>query len=400
MTQLLFTAPSRVSSPHPSSSVSRVSMASPPSNSSLPLKKRKIEEGKTKTVLFVVGHGPYKVTLSLSRQNVFSFDEINEAVGRQGKPQIPYPGKGQFKIVASTTEQQVAVFRYDKTTGCSKLSGARNLLPVPVCRHRKIEMLMQTPTNIRVGSRFLYNGYDQQYTIDGKGDMLTRVVCFPAPKNFQCEISRLYQMIEGLKLALGQHYTVECWFGNFSRHCPFSGGGDLSIFKSRSPSAVVVDLHSNDGTEQTTSDIGRTNDGTDDGITPDDDTRDISLGTKVSPTKPGEYRCISIENKIANSLGSDVDQESITLQLQANMLLLSSTLLLNKVKEDPDKAGGINILSCYGLQIGLNCPLKILKLCVDFSKKELEYEELLNVSPTPVHHLYVDMALQHVVSCL
>ena len=148
-------------------------MASPPSNSSLPLKKQKIEEGKIeegkkKTVLFVVGHTPYKVILSLSRQNVFSFDEINEAVGRQRKPQIPDPGKGQFKIVASTTEQQVAVFRYDKTTGCSKLSGAHNLLPVPNCRHRKIKMLMQTHTNIRVGSRFLYNGYDQQYTIDDK----------------------------------------------------------------------------------------------------------------------------------------------------------------------------------------------------------------------------------------
>ena len=227
-------------------------MASPPSNSSLPLKKQKIEqgkieegkieegkieegkieegkieEGKKKTVLFVVGHTPYKVILSLSRQNVFSFDEINEAVGRQRKPQIPDPGKGQFKIVASTTEQQVAVFRYDKTTGCSKLSGAHNLLPVPNCRHRKIKMLMQTHTNIRVGSRFLYNGYDQQYTIDDKGDMFTRVECFPAPKNFQCEISRSLEMIEGLKLALGEHYTVEYWFGNFSRHCPFSGGGDL-----------------------------------------------------------------------------------------------------------------------------------------------------------------------------
>ena len=365
-------------------------MASPPSNSSLPLKKQKIEEGKKKTVLFVVGHTLYKVTLSLSRQNVFSFDEINEAVGRQRKPQIPDPGKGQFKIVASTTEQQVAVFRYDKTTGCSKLSGAHNLLPVPNCRHRKIKMLMQTHTNIRVGSRFLYNGYDQQYTIDDKGDMFTRVECFPAPKNFQCEISRSLEMIEGLKLALGEHYTVEYWFGNFSRHCPFSGGGDLSIFKSRSRSAVVVDLHSNDGTD----------DGTNDGITPDDDTRDISLSTKVSPTKPGEYRCVSIENKIASNLGSDVDQENITLQLQANMLLLSSTLLMNKIKECPNKAEGINILRCYGLQIGLNCPLKILKLSVDFSKKELEYEELLNIPTTALHHLYVDMALQHVVSCL
>ena len=352
-------------------------MASPPS------KKRKIEEGKIKTVLFVIGHSPYKVTLSLSPQNAFSFDEINEAVGRQGKPQIPYPGKGQFKMVASTTEQQVAVFRYDKTTGCGKLSGAHDLLPVPVCRHRKTEILIQTHTNIRVGSPFLYNGHDQQYTIDDKGDMLTRVVGFPAPKNFQCENSRSSQMIEGLKLALGQHYKVEFWSGNFSRHCPFSGGGDLSIFKSRSHSAVVVDLNFNDGTEQTTSDIGRTNAGTDDGITPDDDTRDISLGTKVSP-----------------NLGSAVDQESITLQLQANMLLLSSVLLLNEVTEDPDKAGGINILSCYGLQIGLNCPLKILKLRVDFSKKKLEYEVLLNVSPTAVHHMYVDMALQHVVSCL
>ena len=290
------------------------------------------------------------------RVGAFSFDEVNEAAGRERKPQIPDQGKGVFMIVTSTNELQVAVFRYDKTTGCSTPSDAHNLLPMPNCRHRMTEMLMREmlmrKTDIRVGCRFLYNGHDQQYTIDDKGDINinSHVECFPPPEPFQCEIIRSSQMIQGLKLALGEHYTVAHQGGNFSHHCRFSGGGDLSIFKSTCSAAVVV-LHPNDGT--------------DDGIPPDDDIRDISLNTKVSPTKP---------NTVSINLGSELDQETycrnVTLQLQADMFLLCSTLFINKIEECPDKAEGINILSCYRLQIGLNCPLKILKLSVDFSKKK------------------------------
>ena len=229
--------------------------------------------------------------------------------------------------------------------------------------------ILMGETDIRVGSKFLYNGHDQQYTTDDKGVHALRQ--FSPPDSFEQQENRSARMIRGLNLALGEHYTVQFEGCNYSRHCPFSGGGDISIFKSTC-SAAVVNLHPS-------------------GIPPDDDT---------TPTKPGEYKCVSIENKIAGHLGREVEQKNVTLQLQANMLLLSTTLLVNKIKECPNKAEGINILTCYGLQIGLDFPLKILKLTIDFSENTMEYKELLNVPPTALHHAYIDLALQYVVDCL
>ena len=92
---------------------------------------------REKTVLFVVGYTPYKVTLSLPPRTAYSLGEVNEAVGRQ----LPDPGKGQFTIVAST-KVQVGVFQYDKTTGCSKPGNTHyQLLHMPKCRHHTMKML-------------------------------------------------------------------------------------------------------------------------------------------------------------------------------------------------------------------------------------------------------------------
>ena len=234
---------------------------------------------REKTVLFAVGYIPYKVTLWLSPRTSYSVGDVNEAVGRQ----LPDQGKGIFMIVASTKELQVGVFRYDKTTGCSK--PGNKLLPRPKCRHRMMNMLMRKP-DIRVASRFLYNGYDHQYNIDDKGSIYALMECVPPSEPYHNEDVRSSQMIQDLKLTLSEHYTVDRQGGDFSRHCPFSGEGDLSIFKSTC-SAAVVNLHPNNE------------------IPPDDDICDT---TKVSPTKPGEYRCVSIENKVAGNLGREVEQ--------------------------------------------------------------------------------------------
>ena len=106
--------------------VACVSMASSPlspSNPPQPSKRRKIvghiaspSKKAKKVVLFVVGHTPYKVTLSLTPQYEYSLGEVNEAVDCQ----LPYPGKGQFTMIKSSPKVLVCVFQYDETTGCSK----------------------------------------------------------------------------------------------------------------------------------------------------------------------------------------------------------------------------------------------------------------------------------------
>ena len=64
-----------------------------------------------------------------------------------------------------------------------------------------------------------------QYTIDDKGgiNIDTSMECFPASEPvFLREDTRSAKMIEGLQLALSEHYTVEVQGGNLSHHCPFS----------------------------------------------------------------------------------------------------------------------------------------------------------------------------------
>ena len=44
--------------------------------------------------------------------------------------------------------------------------------------------------------------------------------------------------------------------------------------------------------------------------------------------------------------------EVVTLQLQANMMLLALCPLQKSTEENPDDAEYINLLTCYGLQLG------------------------------------------------
>ena len=78
-------------------------------------------------------------------------------------------------------------------------------------------------------------------------------------------------MMQGLQQALAmKDYTVSpCW--DTKHYSPFSGGGDISIFKKTSSAVAAIVLQ--------TSDMD----------TPSD-------AAVLSPPECGEYRCISIES--------------------------------------------------------------------------------------------------------
>ena len=166
-------------------------------------------------------------------------------------------------------------------------------------------------------------------------------------------------------------------------YCPFSGGGDISIFRRGSSSVSVVmteftDSDSEDALVVTPPHRGMQS--------------DRSEGQAIPP-KDREYRCVSVENKAIQC------EWEVTLQLQANMLVLCSGLLRQKLKECPSDAEKIIILCCYGLQLGLPYPLKVLKLTVDFESGEVKYEELLNASES-FFTLCILMCLFHLVNNL
>ena len=121
-----------------------------------------------------------------------------------------------------------------------------------------------------------------------------------------------------------------------------------------------------------------------------------SSASNTTPPKQGEYRCGLIKNKVTHT-----QQESdVYLQLQANMLLLCSCMLLMKLNANPCEADAINLLSCYGVTLGPAYPLKLVKLTVDFNSEGLLYEELFTLSPCTFYPVYVDMCILHVVESL
>ena len=153
-------------------------------------------------------------------------------------------------------------------------------------------------------------------------------------------------------------------------YCPFSGGGHISIFR-RGSSSVSVVMTDSDSEDVTPPHRGMQS--------------DRSEG-QATPPKDGEYRCVSVENKV-----TPVQCEwEVTLQLQANMLVLCSGLLRQKFKECPSDAEKINILCCYGLQLGLPYPLKVLKLTVDFEPGKVE---LLNASVSFFYPVHIDVSI-------
>ena len=336
------------------------------------------EEELKKTLLFIVGHQPYKETLMLPVCRFLTCREVDAAAAEQHEQLIPYEVDGEFESVVSLSSLRVAVFRFRNTTRCSNThSEAHRSLPPAGLQYCMIETVMKNVrVTIKVGSAFLYNGLQQPYTITDSviGMEPPRAPAVSRVRPSEPEIVRTAHMMQGLRQALAmKDYTVSpCW--DTRHYSPFSGGENISIFKKTSSAVAAIVLQTIPSDMDTPSDAD----------------------VLVSPPERGEYRCISIENKV-----SGADDQKITLQLQANMLLLCSTLLLKMLEEcSAEEAADINILTCYGLQNGLNCLLKVLKLSFDFTTGRQECVEIFSIPPSPYLHVYVDVALQYIISIL
>ena len=62
---------------------------------------------------------------------------------------------------------------------------------------------------------------------------------------------------------------------------------------------------------------------------------------------------------------SDTQKEDVTKQLQANMVLTAIHFLQRRLKKCPADAKSIESVTAYGMQMGIICPVKILKLTLN-----------------------------------
>lgn len=93
-------------------------------------------------------------------------------------------------------------------------------------------------------------------------------------------------------------------------------------------------------------------------------------------------------------------QRDVTLQLQAYMVLLCAHKLEHIVRSTPQDAESLQVLTCYGMQVGLSYPLKLLKLTMDFQDHQLEFQELFNGPVGVFQGAYMDIALNYVFNAL
>lgn len=106
----------------------------------------------------------------------------------------------------------------------------------------------------------------------------------------------------------------------------------------------------------------------------------------VMPPKNGERRCGAVENKGSRLLKTP---REVTLQLQANMVVLCAKQLLVAATESPNNAEKLSCVSCYGAQFGTTIPIKLLKLEIDFSEQKVKLEELFVLPMCPESGAYI-----------
>ena len=113
-----------------------------------------------------------------------------------------------------------------------------------------------------------------------------------------------------------------------------------------------------------------------------------------------ERRCpASVEHKLVAGI-NESQKLAVTAQLQANMFLTAAHFMKVRLATHPSAAQSIESVTTYGVQVGIVCPIKILKLTLDFCQGSALFEELFSKDRCPLSHVVIDMAIGHLYSPL
>ena len=280
--------------------------------------------------MFVCSYEPYKVVISMPNMvSGFSVEDIREATKHCGKP-LPNISQGYF-IINRSNNCQVALFKFKVTAGCRTTESRHHFkLPLPNPIHKNITKLTKEP-NIRVGFPYVY-GHNQPYTVQNETVTLSEPT-LPTRKTTGSEFSRTTIMVSSMQQMFGNLLDIDTT-QDHHQVCPFTGGGDIFIQTKNSTSAAVIH-------ELTPEDDGSTPFSV--AITPQATAHTTPQATApttptapqataptapqatapTTPPKVGELQCGSAENKMT----AGQSDKAVTLQLQANMMLLVSCLL-------------------------------------------------------------------------
>ena len=361
-----------------------------------------MEEDEKKTVLFFCGRVPWKAIVAMPAMTRISVNLVRKALAQQGLlPPPPFP-QGEFIVITNSPAVQVAIFRFRHAAGCrTTTSREHGQLPPPITAHKDTTMFIKEPNNLRVGFQFLY-GKEHLYSVSD-GNITITGSCPSPPEMERSEVERTVNLVAQLRARYGQEYIIRAGSGHdLSHYCPFSGGGDVHIFKADSATSAVVEVEPMEqpmeSTSESTSIEGELESGPSESTSIEGELEaGPSESINVTPPKQGERRCSALETKGIRSLQSPSD---VTLQLQADMILLCAALLTDMVASQPEHAESIWSLTCYGVQVGFSYPIKLLKLTIDFENRKVHFKELFNKPVCAFQGAYIDIALNYVFEAL
>lgn len=89
--------------------------------------------------------------------------------------------------------------------------------------------------------------------------------------------------------------------------------------------------------------------------------------------------------------------EKIVQQLQANMLVCSTTRFCKLTKCNPSVAEGIHGLKTYGLVVGHGQPIYLLSSYMDFKSNRLDYNIEMQFSWGPLAAIHLDRAFNYLI---
>ena len=249
-------------------------------------------------------------------------------------------------------------------------------MPPAIPEHKTLFAPTPQQPLLTVGFRFLF-GSDQKYAIredqiEIKAPLSSAVLSTPEDDDEARENERTSTLANEMKSYLTEEYVVRtsAGRGDSSHFSPFTGGGDIYVHFKPAAGACVL------GVGEGLAEVAET-----------------SSPVNSTPPKKGEQRCAAIENK--GPLATRPPAH-VTLQLQANMVLLCVKLLRECVAADPEQAEDISSIT----QFGLTYPMKLLKLKMDFSERKMSFKEQFVVQVCPASGADMDLLLCHIFQAL
>lgn len=299
--------------------------------------------------MYVCGVKPFREHLLMPICRRFTYETVRKFLYEQKKKKLPSKKSGSFHAVYGGTDKQIIVYKFTNSVGCSTVGSSNHANLPHILRDLQttpITMPASDLGDLGLGRAYLFPdstlqedayGYHKPSTVQ---DRNIRYVVETA------EATRKRSLIQKMKDTFPSLYVSE-WGGIENHCCEFSGGGDVMCCPNNNSDARKIFC--------------------------------IYLPQWIkSSTVEVKYTHCSVD--------------ALELQLQANMVLLSSKCLFEVLTQNHE----VDKVTIYGLGFGVFHKLLLLELNIDYVLGSLKFIELYSSPPNPSYHLSIDSAFRYV----